>query len=170
MRGLGARRRRGFTLVEMMVVVAIVAILATIATATYPTLQVNIRIARAARVFAGLVREARGRALANRTYVRVRVDATGNFNLSEGRCNFGATSSTCACAAGGDCTTVQRTYAMGRGDFRSVTMVPVNASITFDPWGVYQEATSRLFVFSGTAPGANARSITLYATGTLETL
>jgi len=136
MRHTGSKRQRGFTLMELMVVVGVIMVAASVAIANMPRLKLDRRISRAAHILAGTIREARGRAIANRAYVQV-VVSVGRIQLQQQKCPFGNT-----VYAWGDvvCTQVDlRRYRIGdmSGDFSKVgNSIPGSGgTILFSPWG-----------------------------------
>ncbi len=139
------RRQTGATLVELMVVVGIIGALTAAAMAYMPRMSLDLRISRTANTFSGLVREARGRAMADRAYVRVCV--SGNrLMLEERNTVFGAVNS------GGDaCGHANwekiRSYIMDGSDFTNVLFPPI-AIIEYNPRGLL-ESGNGLYEFGG---------------------
>jgi len=167
------KKQRGFTLIELMVTLALISILTSIPVVFMPYLQYNARCVRGQRVMQGLVREARDLALANRSFVRIRIATVGAYPmviLSQGRCPIGQSIGTCAsCPAGADCTNVLKKPIIGlRNPYALIDITSVPAlprTITFNPWGTYVEGTPLGVTFGTAGAGKRPRSITVSPAG-----
>jgi type II secretion system protein H len=186
------RRLRGFSLIELMVVLAIITIMAALPMLFMPHMRTNARISRAARTFVAVVGQARGRAIANGSYVRVRTDASGNIELSEARCKFKKAVTDCngagvnACPANAACGAKQPpvppavlpaapyytylanpliTYKITDKEVGAGTVTPVSTTLTFDPWGNYIEGAAKNFVFGPTGAGVFKQTVVVNALG-----
>ncbi len=73
-------KERGFTIIEMLVVIAIVAILPTVVIANFPRIRQQFALSRAAYAFAQDVRSTEGRSLSSNLYK----DAEGNYQSVAG--------------------------------------------------------------------------------------
>ena len=79
---------KGFTLIELMVVIAITGILATIAIPQFSTMITNTRLRGAAREIHSVLQQARLRAAKEQSYVVVDFDPDGDGNLAGNYISF----------------------------------------------------------------------------------
>ena len=138
------RGRLGYTLVELMVTMGVIGVLAAVSITNLPRMKLNQRISRSARVFAGLVREARGRSVSNRVFTRIEATTgiAGTIEISQWRCEFGTLSPVAAECAGTDWEAL-RSYTMGVDDFSRVMLAGtpngngagITATIVWSPQG-----------------------------------
>jgi Tfp pilus assembly protein FimT len=158
---------QGATLVELMLVVGIIGAFSAMAIANMPRMSLDMRISRAAHSYTSLLREARGRALANRSFVRVVLDEPNYFRLEEMSCPFGATSS----GAGG-CTgwTVIRSYAFASEELRNVK-ADVDLTSEYSPRGLLKSGGAGTVKFTAsTRNDALKQSVRITAAGWAEKL
>ena len=103
-------RPGGFTLIELMVVCALIGIFSVMAITSLPFLESDTKSRRSRNMFAAMVREARGRALANRAYVALEISTAGNgfIRMCEKKCAFESSTSADAskCLIGGGTCTI----------------------------------------------------------------
>lgn len=124
------RRSRGFTLIELMVVLAVVAVLVTVAA---PALQAFIdknRLVGASEAIYTQVQQARSEAVKTSANVML-VFSKSAWCAGYGPESAGACDCTKAPADGG-CVGTLRGPSLSGGDFKGVTMKSAPASITFD--------------------------------------
>ncbi|WP_259759272.1 GspH/FimT family pseudopilin [Pseudomonas sp. GCEP-101] len=81
------RESAGFTLVELMVVVAVAAILATIAIPSFRTLMLNNQISSQTNMVIGLLQSARSEAITQRSIVRVCGSSDAGSSQANYSCN-----------------------------------------------------------------------------------
>lgn len=182
------RRPGGFTLIELMVVVALIGIFSVMAITSLPFLESDTKSRRARNVFAAMVREARGRALANRAYVALEISTTGNgfIRMCEKKCAFDSANSGDAtkCLVGGGTCSIGGTggwTAIKNMNFNSqnsnsefyhvkIAAVPsgVADTIIFNPRGRMEPGATGLYMFVAGRSQDRRSVASLSANGTVE--
>lgn len=101
---IGLRHRRGFTLIELSVVIVVIAVFATLAAPSVVQQMRDRRVQEAARQIATVYRQARLRALGRGAAVLVRYNGT-SFSVFEARMGAAAPSAACADLPSSSCLT-----------------------------------------------------------------
>ncbi|MFJ3263602.1 GspH/FimT family pseudopilin [Pseudomonas sp. NPDC086581] len=156
----------GFTLIELMVVVAIAAILATIAIPSFRTLMLNNQITSQTNMVIGLLQSARSEAITQRSIVRVCGSSDAGLNQVNYSCNSNSWEAGAIVFRSPDATTTSVAQAA------VIRVLPPNSSgltlrssgsLTFNPNGTLTTAaTLRVCDSRGTA---SSRAITLNIAG-----
>ncbi len=179
-------RGSGFTLIELMVVVGLISIFSVMAINSLPFLESDVKSRRARNTFAAMVREARGRALANRAYVAIEISAAGNgfVRMCEKKCAFESTSSgdsskcvtgggTCSIGGSGGWTAIKR-FNYNSQDSNSeyfhvkILSVPGTGVIVFNPRGRMEAGTAGQYVFVAGRTNERRSVVSLSANGMVE--
>jgi prepilin-type N-terminal cleavage/methylation domain-containing protein len=159
------RRQKGTTLIELMVVVGIIGAISAMAVANLPRLQLDMRIGRAAHIFRGMCQEARGRALANRAFVRVSISAA-DMRMSEKNCPFGAMDSN-----NPNCELLWENvhiYSRGGEELKHVLVTPATGDVIYTPQGLLQEGNGSYQFYATTQPTAVRQTISVSTGGWVE--
>lgn len=95
-----ALRQRGFTMVELMIVVAVLAISLTIAASSYSDVQNKRAVTNAAEAMAAFLRVARSEAVKRNEFVHVTLDPTSTIDGVNTFCGGVAETANCNCESG----------------------------------------------------------------------
>jgi Tfp pilus assembly protein FimT len=158
----------GASLVELMIVVGIIAAISAMAVANMPRMSLDMRISRAALTYTALLREARGRAMANRSFTRVVLDYSGarTLTLSEKSCPFGAFNSAAAnCTAWSEI----RVYSFDGEDLRNVE-TDADLTTIFTPRGLLQSGSGTIRFSASTRGDALRQNVRITSKGWVEKL
>jgi len=151
-----------------MVVIGIVGVFAAVAVVSLPRISSDMRVSKASHVFAGMVREARGRALADRAFVRIQVE-TGpkRFRLQKNVCPFEVTDSTDASCDGW--SIIEAVQLEDGSEFRGVDFdSSTTTAIEFSPRGLLVGGAGVVVFKSSSHPNAPKRTVIVNSGGNAE--